>query len=152
MGKTVRYSFLTCTIACLLAAILFIIIFAINGIDCKYIIKDLLTGLTLALSEFTWWGDFYYLAFLVPWISSSLVLILLIYGFDGGVRRRQLLGGLSFFTYYLAMFLAFIIHGLIRGWGDVGYQLFPLWLVGSFGLGYLATTIVERILKLRASD
>ena len=96
MEKAFKYAFFTCTLAYVLAAILLIIFFAIEGINAKYIIKDLLTGLTLALSEFTWWGAFYYLALLVPWLGSSLVLVLLIYGFNGGAREGHYLVGSAY--------------------------------------------------------
>ena len=152
MGKTIRYAFLTCTLAYVLAAILLVIFFAVEGINVEYMIKDLLTALTLALSEFTWWGNLFYIAFIVPWLASSLVLVLFIHRFNGGAKRRRLLGGLSVFAYYFAMVLVFIIHGLVRGWGDVGYQFFPIWLIVGFGLGYLAATIVERIFKLQVAD
>ena len=152
MGKLFKYAFFTCTLAYLIAAILLVIFFAIEGISVDYIVRDLLTGLTLALSEFSWWGAFYYLSFLVPWLASSLVLVLLIYGFNGGARRRQLLGGLSICVYYIAMWLVFVIHGLIYGWGDIAYDLIWLWPLFGFGLGYLAATIVERVLKPQFAD
>ena len=159
MGKILRYAFFTCTLAYLIAAILLVIFFAIEGISVDYIVRDLLTGLTLALSEFSWWGAFYYLSFLVPWLASSLVLVLLIYGFNGGARRRQLLGGLSICVYYIAMILVFAIGRLVTFWGqievhpgDIGYLLLLIWPLGGFGLGYLAATIVERVLKPQFAD
>jgi len=150
ISKTFRYAFLTCTLAYLIAAVL-LFIFSVgqtgwNRIDSNTVMT-LTSGLTLALSEFQWWGSFYYLAILVPWIGSSLVLVILLYLVSAGFRLRRLLGGLSVFAYYLAMFLAFIIHGLTSGWGDVGYYLLWLWPVAGFGLGYLAATIAEKILK-----
>ena len=159
MGKLFKYAFFTCTLAYLIAAILLVIFFAIEGISVDYIVRDLLTGLTLVLSEFSWWGAFYYLSFLVPWLASSLVLVLLIYGFNGGARRRQLLGGLSICVYYIAMILVFAIGRLVTLWGqievhpgDIGYLLLLIWPVCGFGLGYLASIIVERVLKPQFAD
>jgi len=152
MGKTIRDALFTCTLAYVFAAILFVILFAIEGVNEEYVTKDIATGLTLALAEFSWWGEFYYLTVLIPWLFSSLVLMLLIYGFNGSVKRRRLFGGLSVFTYYFVMVMTFVIEGLVHDWGDVGYQFFPLWLIGGFGLGYLAAIITERIFKLQVPD
>jgi len=62
----------------------------------------------------------------------------------------------AFFTctlaYYSMMFLAFVIEGLVHGWGDVGYKFIPLWLVSGFGLGYLAAAITGRIFKVEVTD
>jgi len=152
MGKTVRDSFFTCALAYGFAAILLVILLAIQGIRDEYITQNISTGLTLALSEFSWWGEFYYLTGFIPWLFSSLILMLLIYGFNGGIRRRQLFSGLSVLTYYLVMVLAFIIEGLVHGWGDVGYQFFPLWLIVGFGLGYLAAIITGKVFKVQVTD
>lgn len=155
MKKTIIYAFSTCTLAYALAAVL-LFIFSVgqtgwSRID-NYMVTFLASGLTLALSEFTWWGGLYYMAILVPWFGSTLVLVLLLLWFDGGARRIWIFGGLSVFAYYLAMFLVFIIGGLIHGWGDVGYLFFPIWLVAGFGLGCLSAIIVEKIFKLKFAD
>ena len=141
MKKSFKYGFTTCTLAYLLVAIPLLVLFAtlFRG---SY---GMLSILTLMLSEFPWWGDFYYLAFLVPWLASSCVLALLIYRFNGGARRRVLFSGFSIFVYYFAMWLVIIIYGLIYGWGDIAYDLFWLWSLFGFGFGYAAATIVERI-------
>jgi len=148
MGKTFKYGFSTCTLAYILAAIPPVIFFATWGkgssepiID----VKGMLSALTLMLSDFPWWGNFYYLAFLVPWLASCCVLMLLIYRFNGEARRRKLFSGLSIFIYYFAMLLVFLIHGLIYGWGDIAYDLIWLWPLFGFGFGYAAATIVERV-------
>ncbi len=108
-----------------------------------------MSGLTLGLSEFRLWGDFNYLASLVPWLGSSLVLTLLMRWFNSESKRRRLLGGLSIFAYYFVMFLVFIIMGLIVGWGDIAYSLLILWPLVGFGLGYLAVVIAEKVLKYK---
>jgi len=148
MKKSFKYGFTTCTLAYLLIVIPLLVLFVtlLRGSYEPIIdVKGMLSALTLMLSEFSWWGDFYYLAFLVPWLASSLVMVLLMIWFNRGARRRRLLGGLSVFAYYLAMVFVFIIHGLIRGWGDIAYGLIWLWPLFGFGFGYAAATIVERI-------
>lgn len=157
MGKTVKYAFFTCTIAYLIAAVL-LFIFSIEQTGWNRIDNDIVTflpsGLTLALSELKWWGDFYYLAILVPWLGSTLVLVLLLHWFNGEAKRRRLLGGSSICVYYFAGWLSLIIEELVRYGGHIrgdigwfGYLTFLIWPFIGFGLGYLATTIVERILK-----
>jgi len=100
------------------------------------------------LSAFSWWGESYYLAFLVPWMASTCVLALLINRFNRGLRGRALLSGFSVFIYYFAMLLVFIIHGLVFGWGDVAYSLIWIWPVVSFMFGYVAALIVEKGFKV----
>ncbi len=146
MKKSFKYALFTCTLAYFLASVPLAVFFATWGrgsykpiID----IEGMLSALTLMLSEVL--GDFYYLAFLVPWLASSCVLALLIYRFNGGARRRALFSGFSIFVYYFVMWLVFLIHGLIYGWGDIAYQLIWLWPLFGFGFGYAAATIVERI-------
>lgn len=148
MEKTFKYAFFTCALAYFLAAIPLVVFFATWGRSSSETIiavKGVLIALTLMLSEYPWWGDFYYLAFLVPWLASSCVLILLIYGCNGGARRRALFTGCSMFIYYFAMWLVFLIHGLIYGWGDIAYDLIWLWPLWGFGFGYTAATIAERV-------
>ena len=155
MGKTIRYALLTCFIAYFFAAvIIFILTVSQNGWG--WLDRDsggvIVSALTLALSEFGWWGDFYYLAVLVPWLGSSLLLMLLIAWFKGGTKRKYLLGGISVGVYYLAMFLAFIFEGLIGGWGDIAYPLLIIWPLAGFGLGCLSAWIADKIVKLPVSD
>jgi len=114
----------------------------------------LLHGLTLALSEYEWWGGFYTIAGLVPWLGSTLVLTLLLYWFDGGVNRRRLLGGLSISVYYFAVWLTLVIEELVRYGGGIqgdigwlGYLMFLIWPAAGFILGYLSVVIVEKVLK-----
>ena len=155
MGKIFKCAFFTCTLAYFLAAILPAVFFATWGRGLSEPIinaRGMLSALTLMLSDFPWWGDFYYLAFLIPWLASSCVLTLLIYRFNGGARRRALFTGFSIFVYYFAMWLVFIIHSLIYGWGDIAYDLIWLWPLFGFGFGYAAATIVERISKPQVID
>ena len=153
--KNLKYAFLTCTLTYAIGALL-LFIFSVAQTGWSRIDSDtgtcLASGLTLALSEFQWWGDFWYLAVLVPWLGSSLLMVLLMTRFNYGAGRRWLLGGTSIFTYYLVMILVFIIHGLIEGWGDIGYGLFPLWLIIGFGLGYLSAVITDKMVEFRVTD
>jgi len=153
MGKTVRYAFFTCTLAYLLIVIPLLVLFATlfrGSYEPIVDIRGMLELLTLMLSGIL--GDFYYLAFLVPWLASSCVLTLLIYLFKGGARRRLLFSGFSIFVYYFAVCLVFLIHGLIYGWGDIAYGLIWLWPLFGFGFGYLAAAIVEKALKPQFID
>jgi hypothetical protein len=155
MSKKLKYAFFTGTIAYAIAALLLFIFFAAQtgwGRSVNDIGLSLVSGLTLSLSEFGWWGDYYYLAFLVPWLGSTLVMALLLLWLKDRAVRRYLAGGLSVFIYYIAMFLAFTIHGLARGWGDVGYAFLPVWAVVGFGVGYASAAIVEKILKPQTAD
>jgi hypothetical protein len=106
--------------------------------------------LTLGLSDFSWWDNFYYLALLVPLISSFLVLTMLLYRIGGGSGRRLMFSGLSIFLYYFAMWLAFMVHGLIVGWGDVDYALIWLWPILGFFVGVFASAIVEKVFRPEA--
>ena len=155
MGKIVKYALLTCTIAYFIAAVV-VFLLAVSQTGWSRIDHDtgtvMVSALTLALSEFGWWGNFYYLAVLVPWLGSSLLLILLLAWSRGRAKPAFLLGGLSVGVYYLAMFLAFIFAGLIGGWGDIAYPLLIIWPVVSFGLGYLSSLITGKIIKLHVSD
>jgi hypothetical protein len=150
MAKIFKYAFFTSTVAYLMAAVL-VFVYSIAQTGWSRIDSDIGTflpsALTLALSEFSWWGDFYGLAVLVPWFGSVLVLALLMFWLDGGARRRRLLGGLSVGVYYLSMFLAFIIEALIGYWGDIAYSLLAIWPFAGFGVGYLAAFIVDKIMK-----
>jgi len=162
MGKIFKYAFLTSTLAYVIAAVL-LFIFSVEQTGWSRIDNDtvtiLLSGLTLALSESKWWGNLYYLAILVPWLGSTLVLVLLLRWFNREVRRRRLFGGFSIGVYYLAVWLSLVIEELVRYGGHirgdigyVGYLMFFIWPVAGFGLGYLAAILVERILKPQFTD
>ncbi len=146
MKKSFKYGFTTCTLAYLLVVIPLLVLFStlFRGSYAPIVnVRGMLELLTLMLSELL--GDFYYLAFLVPWLASSCVLTLLIYRFNGGARRRVLFSGFSIFVYYFAVWLFILIYSLIYGWGDIAYDLIWLWPLFGFGFGYAAATIVERI-------
>ena len=147
MKQTFKYSFITCTLAYFLIALPIFILFATQfrgSYESVFDTIGFLSFLTLMLSEFSWWGELYYLAFLVPWLASTCILALLINRFSGGLQSRALLSGLSVFIYYLAMVLVFIIHGITSGWGDVAYGLFWIWLGGGFIFAYASALIVEK--------
>jgi len=150
MKTALKYGFTTCTFAYLLIIIALIVLFAtvFRGSNETVVdIKSMFSFLTLMLSEFSWWSDYYYLAFLVPWLTSCFVLTIFIYRFDGGTRTRALFTGFSMFIYYFVTWLAFLVYGLLYEWGDIGYDIIWLWPVCSFGTGYLASIIVERAFK-----
>ena len=155
MGKAFKYGFTACTLAYLLGATTLLILFTTlfrGSYEFIVDIKGLLSTLTLMLSEFSWWGDFYYLTFLVPWLASSCMLTLLIYRSNEGARRRALFSGLGMFAYYFAMCLVFLIYGVLHGWGDITYDLIWIWPLFGFGFGYVAASIVERVLKPQFTD
>ena len=152
MKQAFKYSFITCTLAYFLIAIpIFILYATIFKGSYEPIIDTVgfLSFQTLMLSTFSWWGESYYLAFLVPWMTSTCVLALLINGFNRGSRGRALLSGFSVFVYYFAMLLVFIIHGIIFGWGDVAYGLIWIWPVSGFIFAYAAALVVEKGFKLQ---
>ena len=129
MKKAFKYSFITCTLAYILIALPRLILFATLFRGLNEPIVDtvgFISSLTLMLSAFSWWGEFYYLAFLVPWLASTCILALLMNRFNRGLRSRALLSGFSVFIYYFAMLLVFIIRGLLFGWGDMAYEL--IWI------------------------
>ena len=150
MKTALKYGFTTCTFAYLLVVIALLVLFTTvfrGSYETIVDIKSMLSFLTLMLSEFSWWGDYYYLAFLVPWLTSCCVLTLLTYRFNGGARTRALFTGFSMFIYYFVTWLAFLIYGLLFEWGDIGYDIIWLWPVCSFGVGCAASIIVERAFK-----
>jgi len=154
MGRPFKYGFATCALAYLLASLLAFVLFSTlfrGSYEPLLDTRGMLGFLTLGLSEFSWWNDFYYLAPTVPWITSSLVLAVLLYRIDGGSGRRLLFSGLSIFAYYSAMCLVFMLHGLIFGWGDVAYHLISLWPTFGFFVGVAASTVVEKVFRLEAA-
>ena len=149
MRKVLEYAFITCSLAYLLIAIPIFALFATSfrGLYEPIIdIRGMLGFLTLMLSDFSWWGSLYYLAAFVPWLSSCFIVSFLLHRFNGRIRTRVLLSGFGVFLYYFVMWLVFIIHGLIYGWGDVAYEYIWVWPVCGFVLGCAAALIVENIL------
>jgi hypothetical protein len=152
MCKNLKYALLTCTVNYSIAAVL-LFLFGVSQTGFRRIDSDagqfIVDGLTLALSEFQWWGDYWYLAVLVPWLGSLLILTLMM-AWSNSVRgHRRLLAGISISAYYLVLFLVFIINGLISGWGDIAYPMLVLWPIIGFGLGYLSAIISDKIVKFR---
>jgi hypothetical protein len=162
MKKALGYALLTCTIAYFLAAV---ILFVLGLSQTNWSRIDHNTGrfiastLTLVLSEFQGWGSLWYLAVLVPWLGSTLLLALLVKRFGAEARRRYLFGGASVGIYYVIMLLVFVFGKLITSWyqidinpGDIIYVLLLIWPLGGFGLGYLAAMITDRIIRLPAAN
>ena len=152
MKKAFKYSFITCTLAYILIALPSLILFATLFRGLNEPIVDtvgFISSLTLMLSAFSWWGEFYYLAFLVPWLASTCILALLMNRFNRGLRSRALLSGFSVCIYYFAMLLVFIIRGLLFGWGDMAYELIWIWPVSGFIFAYVAALVVEKGFKLQ---
>lgn len=157
MWNSFRYALLTCAIAYVIIGILLFLFEFMQpvggGIDSDFV-PFLLTGLTLVLSEFQFWGSFSYLAVLVPWLGSSLVLALLSYRFGSTSKKRRLFAGTGIGIYYLVMMLVFIAGKIVTSWGhidfnpgDFVYAVFLIWPVGGFGVGYLSALITDKILN-----
>ncbi|MFH1647152.1 MAG: hypothetical protein ABID71_05675 [Chloroflexota bacterium] len=162
MGKTIRYAFITATLAYLAAAVL-LTVFYLEQTGWSRIDNEtgtfLISGLTLGLSELKWWGHFYPLAVLVPWLGSTLVLALLVRYLDGSVPRRRIFGGVSISVYYLANWLSLIIEELVKYGGTIqsdmgysGYLTLFIWPAAGFGLGYLAAMIAGKIVPGQVPD
>jgi hypothetical protein len=162
MRKRIIYALLTCFIAYLLAAVA-MFIFSISQTDWSRIDSDtarlMMNMVTLGLADYPWWGDFWYLAVLVPWLGSSLVLALLLQRFAKTVGRRWFSGGLSVMLYYIIVLLVFAIGKLIAFWGNIEahpgdfvYALLIIWPIGGFVLGYFSALIADRIVGLPATD
>jgi len=86
--------------------------------------------------------------FLVPWLGSTLLLVLalLIFGLEGGTKRR-LLSGLSLGVVFLAVWLWSFMQSLIQ-WHHVNVSpANAIWLLAGFGAGYLAAFIADKIMK-----
>jgi hypothetical protein len=156
MARACKYAFFTCALAYLMAAVLLAIYLAVEGGISVFL--DVLTVTWMLPHVSRWWSELYYLRFLLPWLFSSLVLVLFLYLFKSQARRRRLLSGFSVAAYYLVMLLVYIIDKLATWWGHIQpidiwdilyYLMFLIWPAVGFGLGYLAAFIVERIWKPR---
>ena len=153
MQSPIKYSFVTCAVAYLLVSLLAFVLFSTLFHGAYESIIDnrgMLGFLTLGLSDFSWWGNCYYLALPVPWITSSLVLIVLLYGIGGRSTRRLIFSGLSIFVYYAAMWLVFMVYGIFFGWGDMAYDLIWLWPICGFFVGVAVSAIVEKVFRPEA--
>jgi hypothetical protein len=157
MGKIAKYALVTCLMAYILVAIV-MFLFAVSQTGWTKVDSDspkfIVDMMTLGLSNYPWWGDFWYLAALVPWLGSSLVLGLVIKRFARTAGRRALWGSLSVAIYYIVVLLVFGIGKLITNWGnievhpgDFAYVLLVIWPIGGYVVGYLAAVITEKIVK-----
>jgi hypothetical protein len=162
MRKIIKYSLLTCLIAYVLAAIA-MFIFAISQTGWSRIDSDspifIVDMLTLGLSNYSCWGDFWYLAALVPWLGSSLVLALVLKRFARTAARRAMWAGLSVALYYVVVLLVFAIGKVIAFWGnievhpgDFAYVLLLIWPIGGFVVGYFSAMITDKIIKLPGTN
>jgi len=162
MGKKIKYAVLTCLIAYVLAAFA-MFIFAISQTGWSRIDGEsprfIVDMLTLGLSQYEGWGNFWYLAVIVPFIGSSLVLALLLQLSNRTAGRRYFWGGLSVALYYIVVLLAFAIGKMITFWGeievrpgDLAYVLLLIFPLCGFIVGYVAAMITDKIVKLSTTD
>jgi len=157
MLKNIKYALLASFIAYLLALIaMFFFSLSqsgwsrVDGDNAKF----MMDMVTLGLSNYTWWGAVWYLAVLVPWLFSALVLALALKYFVRTAGRRATWGGLSLAIYYTLVLLVFAIGKLVAFWGDIDvnpgdlvYTVLIVWPIGGFIVGYFAATITDRIMK-----
>jgi hypothetical protein len=162
MGKISRYVLVSCLIAYILAAIV-MFLFALSQTGWSRVDSDtpkfIVDMLTLGLSNYTCWGDFWYLAALVPWLGSSLLLGLVLKRFARTAGRRAVWGGLSMAIYYIVVLIVLGLGKLITNWGnievhpgDFAYVLFLIWPIGGYVVGYFAAVITEKIVKSPVAD
>ena len=156
MLNNIKYALLTSFTAYLLATVaMFFFSLSqsgwnrVNGDNVKF----MMDMVTLGLSN--WWGDVWYLAVLVPWLFSALLLALALTLITKAVGRRSTWSGLSLAIYYAVVLLVFAIGKLIAFWGnidvragDLVYAVLIVWPIGGFIVGYFAAVITEKIVKL----
>lgn len=162
MGKKIEYALLTCFIAYLIAAVA-TFLFSITQSGWSQIGNDNVTFMmnlvVLGLSDYPWWGGFWYLAVLVPWLGSSLALALLLIRPARTAGRRWQWSGFSVALYYVVILLVLGIGKLIAFWGNIEvhpgdfiYALLIVWPIGGFVLGYISATITDKIIKIPAAE
>jgi hypothetical protein len=147
--RRTTYSFLVISIAYLLAAAVLTLFFIAQtgwGRIDNDILISLISGLTLGLSEFFWWGNVWYLAIIVPWLTSFLLLTFLLSRYNCKARRRSIFSGLAVSAYYLAMCVVLIGQAVFRSGGDTGYFILSIWVAGGIALGYVSAVVVEKII------
>jgi hypothetical protein len=145
----ITHSFLIVTIAYLLVAVILILFFIAQtgwGRLDHDILLSLISGLTLGLSELTWWGKMWCLAVIVPWLGSFLLLVLLSSRFNNKAKQVRLFSGLAVFAYYFVIWLIRVGQTLAQSGGDANYVPLSLWLIGGFALGYASAIISEKFL------
>ncbi|MDD5703353.1 MAG: hypothetical protein PHU23_15060 [Dehalococcoidales bacterium] len=147
LARIIIHSFLIVTIAYLLVAVALVLYFIAqtgwSRLD-NDIFISLISGLTLGLSELTWWGNLWYLAVMVPWLGSLLLMVLLSSRFNNKAKQSRLFSGLAVFAYYFVMWLILIGQAILQGGGDANYFALVLWLVAGFALGYISAMIGEK--------
>jgi hypothetical protein len=162
MVKIVKYALLTCLIAYVLAA-LAAFIFSLSQSGWSHVdgnnVRFTVDMLTLGLTNYTGWGNFWYLAAPVPWLGSALVLTPLLKWRTRTAGRRAVWSGLSIVIYYVVVLLVLAIGKLIANWGnidvnpgDVAYVLLLIWPVGGYIVGYFAAMITDKVVKLPVTD
>jgi hypothetical protein len=162
MMKKIIYALLTCFIAYLIAVVVMFLI-SLTQSGWSQLGSDNVTFMigivTLGLYGYSFWGGLGYLAILVPWLGSSLVLTLSLKRFNTTAGRRWQLGGLSLALYYVVMLLVLLISELAVNWGnievhpsDFAYALLIVWPLGGFVAGYISAAITDRITKLPVDE
>jgi hypothetical protein len=158
MRKKILYALLTCFIAYWIALVVMFLI-SISQSGTSQIGKDNVTFMmditTLGLYGYSFWGGLSYLAILMPWLGSSLVLTLSLKEFNTTAGRRWQLGGFSLALYYAVMLLVLLIRNLVTNWGnievhpsDFAYALLVVWPLGGFVVGYISAAITDKIVKI----
>jgi hypothetical protein len=157
MIKTIKYALLTSFIAYLLATIA-MFFFSLSQSGWTHVDGDnarfMMDMVTLGLSNYPWWGSLWYLAVLVPWLFSALVLALAFILFARAAGRRAMWGGLSVAIYYAIVLLVFAFGKLIAFWGNIDvhpgdfiYAVLLVWPIGGFIVGYFAAMLADRLFK-----
>jgi hypothetical protein len=147
--KSIIYGLLSSALAYVLIALALILVTGfVNGWGT--IGNDMVPGLTLTLSEFKWWGNAGYVAPLIPWLGSAVVIILSVRRYGTTAMRRRLLTAFSIFIYYFIMLLYLLIaelagHGEIRHTVRYDFIQFTVWLPTGFIMGYLSAMIADKI-------
>ena len=161
MIKNIKYALLASFIAYLLATVAMYFFSLsqsgwshVNGDNAKF----MMDMVTLGLSNYTWWGAVWYLAVLVPWLFSAMVLALALKFFVRTAGRRATWSGLSVAIYYAVVLVVFALGKLVAFWGnidvrpgDLVYAVLIVWPIGGFIVGYFAATLTDKMMKLPAA-
>ncbi len=161
MMNNIKYALLASFIAYLLAMVA-MFFFSLSQSGWRGVDGDnarfMMDMVTLGLSNYTWWGGAWYLAVLVPFIFSALVLALALRFFVRAAGRRSTWSGLSVAIYYVIVLLVLAIGKLVAFWGnievhpgDVIWLVFIVWPIGGFIVGYFASIITGKILKTQSA-
>lgn len=165
VNKYISYALVTCAVAYLIAAAV-IFIFGVAQTGFTRIDDDLgrfiVSLLTFSLSEFQYWNGYWYLAFLVPWLGSSLLFLILLVRFKTQPKRKPAFSGFSVSAYYFVMFLVYVIGRIVLWWGNIQPQswqniLFYLIILigfvgGGFIAGFFSSIITDRFIKLPSEN